>query len=215
MNSIFSTVKSFVTVRQAAEKYGLHLSRSGMTVCPFHEDMNPSMKVDDKRFHCFGCGADGDVISFTGRLFRLNPLDAAKKLARDFHVDVSCFDRKHSKHTKVSRSSPQRPDRGTLTEKLNKLQADAHRDNLHSWLIRARQSVTDAVSQLNRWKENFSPQTPSDDWDPRFCDACRNETYLEYLLDILFDPLEEPDRLYRSYHGEVMLIDEKYRDYDE
>ena len=38
------------------------------------------MKVD-KRFHCFGCQADGDVIDFTGRLFSLSPREAALKLA--------------------------------------------------------------------------------------------------------------------------------------
>ena len=39
-----------------------------MACCPFHDDKHPSMKVD-RRFHCFGCQADGDVIDFTARLF--------------------------------------------------------------------------------------------------------------------------------------------------
>lgn len=43
------------------------------------------MKLD-KRFHCFGCGADGDVINFTARLFNLNNKEAAEKLAADFSV---------------------------------------------------------------------------------------------------------------------------------
>lgn len=42
-----------------------------MACCPFHDDKHPSMKVD-RRFHCFGCQADGDVIDFTARLFGLN-----------------------------------------------------------------------------------------------------------------------------------------------
>ena len=41
------------------------------------------MKVDS-RFHCFGCGADGDVIDFTAKLFQLSLRQAAKKLATDF-----------------------------------------------------------------------------------------------------------------------------------
>ena len=41
------------------------------------------MKVDT-RFHCFGCGADGDVIDFTARLYGLSPKEAAEKLAQDF-----------------------------------------------------------------------------------------------------------------------------------
>ena len=41
---IFMTVKAAVTVRQAAEHYGLQVSRNGMTFCPFHDDRHPSMK---------------------------------------------------------------------------------------------------------------------------------------------------------------------------
>ena len=43
------------------------------------------MKVDE-RFHCFGCQADGDVISFASRLFDLSPREAALKLAADFGI---------------------------------------------------------------------------------------------------------------------------------
>ncbi|MCR4883250.1 MAG: DNA primase, partial [Clostridiales bacterium] len=61
--TLYETVKSNVTTLQAAERYGLKVSHNGMCKCPFHNDKNPSMKVD-KRFHCFGCQADGDVINF-------------------------------------------------------------------------------------------------------------------------------------------------------
>ena len=56
-----------------------------MACCPFHNDKHPSMKVD-RRFHCFGCQADGDVIDFTARLFGLSSKEAALKLAEDFSV---------------------------------------------------------------------------------------------------------------------------------
>lgn len=77
--STYARIKQTVTTRQAAERYGLSVNRSGMARCPFHEDHNPSMKVDD-RFYCFGCHASGDVIDFTARLFGLSPYAAAKKL---------------------------------------------------------------------------------------------------------------------------------------
>lgn len=60
---LFEAVKQSVTTRQAAEYYGIRVNRNGMCLCPFHEDKHPSMKVD-KRFHCFACQADGDVIDF-------------------------------------------------------------------------------------------------------------------------------------------------------
>ena len=84
--NFFETVKQTVTTRQAAERYGLSVNQSGMTRCPFHEDHNPSMKVDD-RFYCFGCGASGDVIDFTARLFGISLKDATEKLAEDFGIN--------------------------------------------------------------------------------------------------------------------------------
>ena len=70
-SNVFEAVKESVTTRQAAEYYGVQVGRNMMACCPFHDDRHPSMKVD-RRFHCFGCQADGDVIDFTARLFGLS-----------------------------------------------------------------------------------------------------------------------------------------------
>ena len=44
--NVFEAIKDKVTTRQAAELYGIRVNRHGMAVCPFHNDKNPSMKVD-------------------------------------------------------------------------------------------------------------------------------------------------------------------------
>ena len=82
--SVFEAVKGSVTVREAAQMYGIEVNRSGMACCPFHDDKNPSMKLNEEYFYCFGCGATGDVIDFTARLYNLSPKEAAEKLAQDF-----------------------------------------------------------------------------------------------------------------------------------
>ena len=46
------------------------------------------MKVDS-RFHCFSCGADGDVIDLTAKLFQLSLRQAAEKLASDFGLSAT------------------------------------------------------------------------------------------------------------------------------
>ena len=83
---IFTTVKAAVTLRQAAEHYGLQVRRNGMTCCPFHNDRHPSLYVSDDHYHCFACGEHGDVIDLTAKLFDLRLYDAARKLASDFHL---------------------------------------------------------------------------------------------------------------------------------
>ncbi len=52
---------------------GVELHRAGrgwMGCCPFHDDATASLSVAGvpDRFHCFGCGASGDVIDYVGRL---------------------------------------------------------------------------------------------------------------------------------------------------
>lgn len=82
--SVFEAVKQSITVREAAQMYGIEVNRSGMACCPFHDDKNPSMKLNEEYFYCFGCGATGDVIDFAVRLYNLSPREAAEKLAQDF-----------------------------------------------------------------------------------------------------------------------------------
>lgn len=83
----FELIKQVVRVPETAAYYGLHISRNGMVCCPFHDDRRPSMKLNERYFYCFGCGATGDVIDFTARLYNLSPKEAAEKLAQDFGID--------------------------------------------------------------------------------------------------------------------------------
>ena len=88
MANIFEAVREAVPVPLAAEHYGLKANRAGMVCCPFHDDHTPSLKLNEDYFCCFGCGAGGDVVEMTRRLFDLRPYEAANKLAVDFGVDV-------------------------------------------------------------------------------------------------------------------------------
>ena len=84
---IFETIKAAVPLRQAAEHYGLRVLPNGMACCPFHKDRHPSLKLNEDYFFCFGCGASGDVIDFTARLFGISLKDSATKLAADFGIN--------------------------------------------------------------------------------------------------------------------------------
>ena len=88
--NVFEAVKQSVTTRQAAEHYGIHVGRNGMACCPFHNDKTPSMKLD-RRYHCFGCGADGDVIDFAATLYGLGKKEAAVQLANDFGLSYEVW----------------------------------------------------------------------------------------------------------------------------
>jgi len=69
------------------------LKRGGSTMkglCPFHSEKTPSFTVfpASQDFHCFGCGAGGDVISFVMRMENLEYPDAIRFLAKRCGVNV-------------------------------------------------------------------------------------------------------------------------------
>lgn len=161
--TIYKTVKENVTVRQAAEHYGLQVSRNGMACCPFHRDLHPSMKLNEDYFFCFGCGAHGDVIDFVSRLFGISSYEAAKKLAYDFGLD------------------PDKPPAAAALKKPEYPLAKAfQRDEM-----RCQRVLCDYLHLLEDWKERYDPSGPEESWDDRFVEACQMLDYIEYLTDIL------------------------------
>lgn len=52
-------------------------------LCPFHKEKSPSFTLNDQKgvFHCFGCGAGGDIIGFFMRLHNMEFFEAVKELA--------------------------------------------------------------------------------------------------------------------------------------
>lgn len=85
---IFNDVKSRVSAKTVSESYGLKIGRNGMACCPFHNDKHPSMKIDDKHYHCFGCGAHGDAIGYVAQMYGISQYEAAIKINEDFHLGI-------------------------------------------------------------------------------------------------------------------------------
>ena len=86
--NIFEEVKGRLDVKQVIEGYGTKVDRKGHFICPFHNDTHPSASIKKDFFNCFVCGAGGDVITYTGKMFGLKNYDAAKKLIDDFDLNI-------------------------------------------------------------------------------------------------------------------------------
>ena len=183
--SVFEVVKQSVTAREAAELYGIAVGRGGMACCPFHDDRHPSMKVDT-RFHCFGCGADGDVIDFTARLYDLSPKGAAEKLAQDFGLSYD------SKAPIRRRYVRQKTEAQVRKEKRE-----------HGWRV-----LTDYYHLLRKWEADYSPKTADEDPHPRFLEAVQKKDYMGYLLDTFLDSsTEEQDQWIAEHTAEISAIE--------
>ncbi|MBQ1302964.1 MAG: DNA primase [Firmicutes bacterium] len=85
MSDIVEQIKSNIDIVDVIGSY-VPLKKAGSNykgLCPFHGEKTPSFNVSqDKQFyHCFGCGAHGDVIIFVQQMENLDFLDAVEKLA--------------------------------------------------------------------------------------------------------------------------------------
>ena len=187
--NVFEAVKQSVTTWQAAEHYGIRVGRNGMCVCPFHDDKNPSMKVD-RRFHCFGCQADGDVIDFVSRLEAVSPKEAALMLAQEFSIP-------YEDREPPGRRKP-KPRQETPEQRFCRMERYCFR------------VLSDYYHLLRRWKRDYAPKMPEEAWHPLFVEALQKQSHVEYLLDVLLSPdMEERAVLIVDYGKEVSNLERR------
>ena len=181
--NIFQEMKERVTARQVAERYGLKVSRNGMTRCPFHNDKHPSMKID-QNYYCFACGAKGDAVNYVAVRLGLSQFEAAKKINDDFSLGISIENtgirRKQNSGVREKEKIPTKEERIQFVQK-----------KIGGW-------VKDAVNVLLRylrwmefWKEFYKPESMEAEWNPLFVEALQNESKISYLVDMMMFGTDE------------------------
>lgn len=96
---IIEVISDYMTLKKAGKNY--------KGLCPFHQEKTPSFVVSDEKqlFHCFGCGAGGNVFTFLMKYEQITFAEAAKALAQRYGVKIP-----------VARSAPQDERRENLFE---------------------------------------------------------------------------------------------------
>ena len=171
--NLFETVKENVPIRAAAESLGPRIDRSGRVLCPFHNDRHPSMKLYEDHFHCFTCGAHGDVIDLAAQLTGLRPYDAARMLAAQYGLQEG---------------GPSLPKLQLKRKQQSEAQRFREKERLCFSIL------CDYFHLLKDWKARYPPRTPEEEPDPRFVEACHKLELTEYRLDILLEGTEEEKR---------------------
>lgn len=156
-------LKQKYNMRDILNRYSISVNRSGFARCPFHKgDREPSMKVYEKDFHCFGCGAHGDIFSFVMLIDHCDFKTAFYALGGTY--EGSTFESRIS----LYRSAKKREQRERCMEKLKKKAA------LNNMLI-------DIYRDYYHKSEPFS-----DVW----CDSYNALQYQLYLHDVLGREME-------------------------
>ena len=166
--SPFEAVKQNTSARQVAEFYGAKVNKNGMCQCPFHKDKTPSMKIDN-RFYCFGCHETGDAFDYVSKLFGIGLRDAAIKICEDLSIE---YDKTTQKTRPVSK--PIRPQKSEA-----QIFAEAQKN-----IFRV---LSDFRNLLMKWKKEYEPRSPDEEFHPHFVEALQKIDHVEYHLDTLLD----------------------------
>lgn len=195
--NIFKDVKDAISTREVAAFYGIRISRNGMCCCPFHNDKHPSMKVDN-RYHCFGCGEDGDVINFVGKLYGLSPYDAAVKIITDFNLDIPITNK------------------GIATTTTKPVTSLDTKSNSYNTQRAFQEYKRDALLLLHRYldflhkaERDFAPASPEDleQLHPFFEEALMKKDFIDWLIDELtFGDITSQLELLTTYGGTIEYV---------
>ena len=176
--SYYPALKQRLTCREVAPRYGLKVNASGMALCPFHDEHSPSLKLS-RGFHCFGCGAQGDVITFVSRLFGIPPGEAAQKLSADFGISVDDY--------------PRGP--------------PAARAEMETWVFYAKEILHGYYDLLIDWKQRYCPKAADTIWHPLFIEALQRQADIRQLIfELEFGTTEEVKTVYEHYREVVEKI---------
>ena len=148
------------------------------------------MKLD-RRYHCFGCGADGDVIDFAAALYGLGKKEAAVQLAQDFGLSYEDW----KPPGKVKKPKPRQK---------------SQEEQFQEAKSRCFRILADYLHLLRVWRKEYAPHSPEEAFHPRFVEALQKQDQVEYLLDVLlFGETEEKAALITDYGKDVIQLEQR------
>ena len=173
MEDFTYTIKNMVKMRDVAEKYGLYVKSNGKTVCPFHDDTDPSLHIYEDNYHCFSCGAHGDVIDFVKNYFGISFQQALEKINIDFALSLPIGRKLTVREYLRNKDMNKEAER-----KKNEKQM------LEDSLTKEYQDAFDNYSRLAIQMKKHRPKSPDEAPDPRFLEALSGLENAEYRLDL-------------------------------
>lgn len=192
--NIFEEIKEAVSVKEIASFYGLNLNRNGFCICPFHPDKNPSMKVEDTHYHCFGCGAHGDAVNLVAELYGLSQYDAVKKIIHDLQLPIDISIKRN------------------MREAVQKTKEESFRV-IALQVRKALQVLHEYHHLLITWKRELAPDNPETDISmchPLFLEALGNLEKVNWMMDELMN-LKQTEQIefLKTYGEEIKEIESR------
>lgn len=131
-------IKQRYNMRDVIGRYGLSVNRAGFCSCPFHKgDHTASMKVYEDSFHCFGCGANGDILTFVQKMDHCDFKTAFYSLGGTYEHERGFANAKKAERERFKREAAKRQrekeaERERQRKQLNLDLIDIYRDAMAS-----------------------------------------------------------------------------------
>ncbi|MEW9798362.1 DNA primase [Alteromonas sp. CYL-A6] len=192
---VVDIVDARVKLKKAGKNY--------QACCPFHNEKTPSFTVSqDKQFyHCFGCGAHGNAISFVMEFDRLEFVEAIEELARYHGLEVPR--EKGSLHPQVSEQQrQQKQDDYALMEQVSRFfqqQLRSHPDSQKAIdYLKGRGLSGEIVKQ---WEIGYAP----DSWDSLLKTFGTSADRIRQLLDLKLVNENDRKKRYDFFRHRIMF----------
>ena len=88
--NVSSVIEMYINIRKFGTEY--------KAICPFHEEKTPSFTINDNKhfYHCFGCGAHGDIFKFIMEYEGKSFIDAVRIISSKFNIPVEIDNRENN-----------------------------------------------------------------------------------------------------------------------
>ena len=191
---VVEVVDSRVKLKKAGKNY--------QACCPFHNEKSPSFTVSqDKQFyHCFGCGAHGNAISFIMEFDRLEFVEAIEELARYHGLEVPR--EKGSRPAMSEEKKQQQQDDYAVMEQVARFFQHQLRQNGNSKkaidYLKNRGLSGDIVKQ---WEIGYAP----DSWDALLNTFGKDPQRVKQLVDLKLVNKNDQGRTYDFFRDRIMF----------
>ncbi|MEC9170308.1 MAG: DNA primase, partial [Pseudomonadota bacterium] len=191
---VVEVVDSRVKLKKAGKNY--------QACCPFHNEKSPSFTVSqDKQFyHCFGCGAHGNAISFIMEFDRLEFVEAIEELARYHGLEVPR--EKGSRPAMSEEKKQQQQDDYAVMEQVARFFQHQLRQNGNSKkaidYLKNRGLSGDIVKQ---WEIGYAP----DSWDALLNTFGNDPQRIKQLVDLKLVNKNDQGRTYDFFRDRIMF----------
>ena len=179
-DSLPAIVKSTVSPAQVAEAFGIEVDRHNRCACPIHHGKDHNMRLGERGYHCFVCGAHGDVFEFVRAMNQCSFPDALAWLNETFALDLPL-------NRKPSRAEIEASKRAR--EEARRQREEQH--ELDMVLFETYVDVQKCIGELQDDAERYRPKPNDETWDERYGRAMTLLPQMNDMAEALLTKMSE------------------------